>query len=171
MKQQTIFKNPLLLSKEEMAMLLGISKSQWVMYTLGQRGLSLPARLKLEKILDITTEVAFFKKAKLEQEIQQELEKQEGLNDFLQHTILKQMQVSKKLAAMKEKYDTAVHTLHFIANKTTKKEASNADFLRMIENKANKTLRANDLRKQEALKIKLEVLKFQEKQIKRSMQI
>ena len=95
MKQQTIFKNPLLLSKEEMAMLLGISKSQWVMYTLGQRGLSLPARLKLEKILDITTEVAFFKKAKLEQEIQQELEKQEGLNDFLQHTILKQMQVSK----------------------------------------------------------------------------
>ena len=171
MKQQTFFTDPLVLSKEEMAMLLGISKSQWVMYTLGQRGLSLPARLKLEKIMDSATEVSFFKKAILPQETQQEAAKQEVLTALLETTIWKQSQLSRKLVAMEKKYEAALHTLHFIANKSIKKEAFSADLLKMFENKANKVLRANNLSNQEVLKIKLEVLHYQERQIKRSQQI
>ena len=51
MKNNSIFKKPLMISQEEIAMLLGISRSQWSMYVLGQRHLSTEDTLKWAALL------------------------------------------------------------------------------------------------------------------------
>lgn len=51
MNTKSMFKEPLLLSQEEMAILLGITRSQWSMVVLGQRGLPAQSRGKLGVLL------------------------------------------------------------------------------------------------------------------------
>ena len=51
MKKSKIFTETLLISQEEMAILLDISRSQWAMYINGYRGLSALAKINLGEVL------------------------------------------------------------------------------------------------------------------------
>lgn len=166
MKKETVFKEPLLVSQEEMAVFLGVSRSQWAMYTLGQRGLSIQAKIKLEQLLLSNCEVSFFKKEKLVQENNQEIEAQNLLANLLQNNKYKQLQLQKKITALEGKYQAAVNTLHLINHLNKGKIKLDTAVLELLTKKANKVLVANGLPKQEVCKMKFKVLEYEESLLK-----
>jgi DNA-binding transcriptional regulator YiaG len=50
-EKNRIIKVPLIITQEEIAILLGVTRSQWAMYESGQRGLSSKSKSKLEIVL------------------------------------------------------------------------------------------------------------------------
>jgi predicted transcriptional regulator len=165
MKKQNIFKEALLVSQEDMAILLGVSRSQWSMYTIGQRGLSTQGKVKLEQMVRSVNQVSFSKEEKLPQEVLQESEIKKVLENLLLDNKLNQLQFQKKLSQMEEKFQLALNTLHFVINLQAKKSKWNANepVLQVLKMKANKVLKANGLPKQEVCKVKLEGLVQEEK--------
>lgn len=172
MKSKLIFKEPLLFSQEEIAMFLGVTRSQWAMYTLGQRDLSAKAKMKLEVLLSTINEVSFVKRQKLEQETLQEGKRQKILVRLLQENKLKQLQLQKKVTYMERRYQEALNTLHFAAILQTKKEGSEIEavIIKGIQDKANAVLELNGLHQQEGYKIKLEMIRHEEKLLKKRKQ-
>lgn len=170
MKRETIFKETLLISQEDMAILLGVSRSHYTMYTLGQRGLPLQAKLKLEQLIMSNAEVCFFKKEKLSQVAKQEDESHNALLYLLQENKFKQVQLQRKIELMETKFKAAVNTLHFVNHIKNRNKCTNTAVFNLINMKANKILSANGLIKQEACKIKLEVLQFEEQLLKKRKQ-
>lgn len=172
MKKRTIFKDPVLISQDQMANLLGINRSQWAMYSIGQRGLSVEGRIKLEQLITTLNQVSFFKKEQLAQEKIQEEEWQKLLQNMQKENKFKQLQLQKKLRVMEEKHHTALNTLHLITTIQDKRSKANLNdsILQVLKNKANKMLCANSLKELENLKIKLEVLEFEEKLLEQRIQ-
>lgn len=160
MKKKSFFKEPLLISQEEMAMLLGITRSQWSMVALGQRGLTAKSKVKLATVQSHLNKTTLVKQAKLVQELKQEDEMQKVSVRLLMDNSVKQLQLQRKLTRMEENFQAALNTLHFLAS--YQKEAQNETLLKVLEIKANNVLDKNTLAQQEVLKIKLEVLKYEE---------
>lgn len=160
MKKKAIFNEPLLISQEEMAMMLGITRSQWSMVVLGERELSAKSKVKFAELLTTANDVAVAKKQKLKQVAQQEVERQQELPLLLTDNLIKQYQIHKKLKQMEEKFQAALNTLYFV--KDFKSELFSQSVLEVLGIKANKVLKSNNLKLQERYKIKLEVLKFEE---------
>lgn len=157
---KSIFKKPLLITQEEMALLLGITQSQWSMVVLGLRYLPIKAKTKLEEILNVATN-SFEHRSVLAQEKEQKNDIPKIIVSLLQDTTLKQLQQQRKLQKMEEKFQMALNTLHFVNGYADKNKHQSV--LKVIENKANKVLEANNLSLQEMCKIKLEVLKHEER--------
>ena len=160
MKKKVIFKEPLLISQEEMAKLLGITRSQWSMVVLGERQLSGKSNVKFAELLRVANDVAVSKKDKLPQVTQQEVERQKELPLMLTDNLLKQYRLQKKILKMEENFQAAENTLHFLQN--FKSELVAQSVLEVLGNNATSVLKNNHLKVQETYKIKLEVLKFEE---------
>ncbi|WP_320814541.1 helix-turn-helix transcriptional regulator [Flavobacterium sp.] len=160
MNRKSFFKKPLLISQEEMAMLLGVTRSQWTMYIIGQRGLSVQGIRRLEQVLTSVNSISSAQKEKLIQEKAQEYLRQKVIVDLLQDNKLKQLRLQKKLLQMEEKFQAALNTLCFVGSYKTK--TINQSVLQVVETKANKLLDTNGLHLQEVHKMKLEVLKHEE---------
>ena len=165
MKKRTIFREPVLISQDEMANLLAVTRSQWAMYSTVQRGFSAEGKIKLEHLITSLNQVSFFKKEKLAEETAQEEEVQKLLQNLLKDNKFKQLKLQKNLRVMEEKYQTALNTLHLVLNfqDNRTKVTINESILHVLKNKANKMLYLNGLKEQENLKIKLEVFEFEEK--------
>ena len=54
MKKYKIFNEPLLLTQLDIAMLLGITRTQWILYTTGQRGLPARSKTTFQRLLQNT---------------------------------------------------------------------------------------------------------------------
>lgn len=161
MKKDKIFKVPLLITQEEMAVLLGITRSQLTMYTSGYRDLSVKGKVKLQELIAVVKEVPFSEKA-------YPIPKKENiqaLENLLVDNKLKQLKLQKKLVYAEERYQAALNTLHFVTNLEAKKSKINANttVLKVLKIKVNKVLSENGLPIQEIYKIKLEVLEHERK--------
>ena len=160
MKKHKIFKEPLLLTQLEMAMLLGITRSQWAMYTTGSRGLPARSKLKYETLLQNVAANALVKREKLAQVQKQENEIEKALANLVEENKFEQLKTQKKLTQMKEKFQAALNTMYFVDGLENK--SMNKSLFKVLENKAQKVLDKNALALQEVLVIKLEVLKQEE---------
>ena len=167
MEKNRIIKVPLLISQEEIAILLGITRSQWAMYASGQRGLSSKSRLKLDALVQNANKVTTAKREKLVQEVTQENEVQRVIEQLILDNTIKILQQQKKLSLMEEKYQKAVNTLHFVAG--FQKESVHTNLLHVLRIKANKMLEANGLQHQVVCKIKIEVLGYEKKLLLQKM--
>jgi transcriptional regulator with XRE-family HTH domain len=167
MKKKSFFKEPLLISQEEMAMLLGITRSQWSMVALGQRGLSANVKTKLATLVVTANSSSLAKREKLVQVKKQESEIGQVLLNLVQDNKLKQLQVQKKRTRIEEKFEMALNTLHFVNG--FQSTIMNETVLKVIASKAKKVLDKNTLALQEVLAIKLEVLKQEEMLLKQRL--
>lgn len=168
MKKHTIFNEPLLLSQLDIAMLLGITRTQWNMYTTGQRGLPARSKLNYKKLLQNANESFLARREKLAPIAQQENEMQKELETLLQTNAFKQLQVQRKLTKMEAQFEAALNTLYFVRN--DQNGAINKSLIKVLEIKALRVLDKNALKHQEVHKIKLEVLEFEKKVLLKRMQ-
>lgn len=160
MKKREIFKAPLLLSQVDIAMLLDVTRSQWAMYLIGQRSLPAKSKIKLAELLTTANDIAVGKKQKLAAVALQEIERKHDIPLLLKDNLVKQFQMQKKLQQVEEKFQTAINTLYFING--IEEERLPQTVRKLLEIKATKVLKNNNLMLQERYKIKLEVLKFEE---------
>ncbi len=168
MKKHKIFNEPLLLTQVEIAMLLGLTRTQWIMYTTGQRGLPARTRPVLEKLVQNTNESFMAKRPKLLKIAAQEIEVQKELETLLQENTLKQLQIQRRLKRMEAQFEAALNTLQFVQQ--YQNDGVNQSLLKVLELKAHKVLDKNKLALQEVYKIKLEVLEHEKELLEKRMQ-
>jgi hypothetical protein len=161
MKKHAIFSEPLLLTQLEIAMLLGVNRTQWALYSSGQRGLPARTRLKFEKLLLETNKGLLARRQQSAKIIAQEGEIKKELETLLQDNTLKQLQIQRKLSRMEARFEAALNTLQFVQHYPSDEKSKT--LIQVLEIKANRVLDKNKLALQEVYKIKLEVLKHEKK--------
>ncbi|KIX20205.1 hypothetical protein SY27_13750 [Flavobacterium sp. 316] len=171
MKKRKIFKTPMLFSQEEMAMLLGITRSQWAMFEIGQRDIPSSAKLKLATLIKGVNVLSKVATKELPHHKIQQSKKEEILYTQLKENRLQQLIIERKLAKLKKNYQEAENTLQFVAllkgnkNITVREEA----VLNVVQAKALVVLDRNGLHLQLEQQLRLSTLDAQTKFIEREM--
>ena len=173
MDKDTNFRQLLGMKQEDMALLLQVSVSQWAMYTTGRRNLPVAAKLKLAEMLQFSSSNQNKNNINSEIEKQQKTQIQKYFAE--QHTVNAKLQdaISKKIAVVTKKYETALKALNFIAfleSNATKTTVEHQNVLHLIKQNNQIDLEKNNFRVQAQLQLNLETLVAQEKLIFQKMQ-
>ncbi len=170
MRKKNIFKETLLVSQEDMALLLHVNKSQWAMYEIGERDLPNDAKLKLAKLIELTTALQK-EQQKTDQEILQEGKRNELLNKYINDNYIKQLSTLRKLETIQRKYHEALRTHHFICLLQNDNEIStkHQTLLQDMSNKAKNTMERHGLHVQLDYEVKLKTLQYEEKILKKRL--
>lgn len=159
MKTNTTIKTLLGLTQEEIAMLLGITRSQWAMYETGKRDLPLPVKEQLASMLshvqnakEVSPEIQKLSKTeqnKVQEKLQQEYRSLEFKNLIL----------DKRIGAMEKKRAEAYAALEMVHFLETQPRISDA-LLKSIATRAKNTLNKFALHQLQDLQIKKEQLEM-----------
>jgi len=158
MKNKASIKTLLGLSQNEMAMLLGITRSQWSMYELGQRDLPTEAMVLLAEMLKYVEEAKQSDRV-LPEIQQQKAGKKEHLERLLRENEYQQLIMAKKITAMQKKFNNALAALRVV--EFLKNNQQQAAGLQKIQSKASTTVQQVGLAKQESLLLQQELLKLE----------
>ena len=167
------FRQILGMKQEDMALLLQVSLSQWAMYTTGRRNLPVVAKLKLAEMLQFSSSNQNKNNANSEIEKHQKAQLQKYFAE--QQTVNANLQdaISKKIAMVTKKYNTALKALNFIAfleTNATKHTLEHQNVLHLIKQNNQINLEKNNLRVQAQLQLNLNTLAAEEKLIFQKMQ-
>ncbi len=145
MKKASIFKEKLLLSQEEIAMLLGVTRTQWSMFEIGQRDIPSSAKLKLATILKHVNNLSKATKKEFPYQKIQELKKQKVLQEELENNKLQKLKLQRKLERLQLYYKQAENTLQFVALLQEKEKQTELEtlVLQTIKSKALQILDKN----------------------------
>lgn len=157
-------KNVLGIKQEDLAMILGVSRSQLSMYIIGKRNLPVEAKLILSELIS-----TFSKKSKLK------INNAILLHDAKNATMLmksirlnneyKQIVLQKKLTVLERKYAEAKKTIALIDFLEASLDDSKKDkkqLYKLIKINAEKEIQKNSITKQIPLKVEIESLKTNE---------
>ncbi|WP_130735421.1 helix-turn-helix transcriptional regulator [Flavobacterium sp. J27] len=166
MKKRNIFKTPLLFSQEEMALLLGVTRSTWSMYVSGLRDIPTEAILKLAKLLKSENQLPLVTLELTHRSIQ-ENKKRKMLAEELAKNKREEVLLQKKLEKTQKKYQEAEHTLRFLMLHKNNKDLSEQEVLIMqnVKNRALQQVEKNGLHVQAKYEVQLNALKMYVKQL------
>lgn len=158
------------LTQEEMAMLTGVTRTQWSMYEIGQRELPTNAMLQL------TTAFSYLDNLKAVAPDSQKIVKaeEEKLKELLQREKLrieyKKLNLERKITAIQNKraecFD-ALEVVHYI--KTQSIQIHFPPVLEMIRIRATATLAKNPLHQVAKLQLKMDELDFVKKSLEQKL--
>ena len=171
MKKDTTFKS-LLLSQEEIALLLGVKRSQYAMFEIGQRELPTAALLKLSKLTNYAVNSTKGTKKELSFYKEQESKKKGALLMYLENNKLEQLQLEKKLKQLHNNYQQAARTIQFVTLFKEKEEITEREavVLEYIQNKALTILEKNGLDLQIKNQLKLNALLAHTKELEKELE-
>lgn len=171
MKKDTTFKSSLLLSQEEIALLLGIKRSQYAMYEIGKRDLPTAALLKLSKLTNYADTLSQLTKREFPYHKIQQAKKQELLLKQIKNNKFEQLLVEKKIKQLQHNYQKAERTIQLVTLFKEKEVLTDKDavILENIQNKALALLDKNGIHLQMKQQIKLNALLIYNKQLEREL--
>ncbi|MGH2667472.1 helix-turn-helix domain-containing protein [Flavobacterium sp.] len=172
MKLTTTIKNTIGLTQDEMAMLLGVTRSQWSMYEIGKRSLPLEATKQLAGILQHlqnakATSDAIQKVTTAEQKKNREWLEQEYTS--LQY---KKAVLDRKIAAMETKRAegfAALEVVDYLANHPAK--IVSAHFITAIKTRAVNSLNKNTLHHLQSMHLKKDQLEMLKNTLEKKMHL
>ena len=157
MKDTTTIKNILVLSQEEMAMLLGITQSQWSMYKSGKRDIPLPAKQQLAVLLANTQQSkSVSQESKKIVEKEQKSEK-EWLKRKYNDTHYKQQYLERKIIAMENSRVAcfaALEVVHYLESQS--ENEFTISLAKSIKTRVTNTLDKHSLYRLQEMKLKKE---------------
>lgn len=155
MKNTDALKNVTGLTQDEMAMLLGVTASQWSMYKSGKRDLPHPAMLQFAKFLANAHEgKSVSAESKKINAAEQKKQKEWLLREHLGLSA-KQGVLERKINVLEKirlECFAALETAHFIETQNSK----DSDLIQVIRTRATNTLNKHSLLRLEELKLKKE---------------
>ena len=171
MKDRKIFKTPLLFSQEEMALLLGITRSSWSMYVSGLRSIPADATLKLAKLLQSAAQLPLAT-PELSHRTVQEGKKKEMLQEELAKNKWETEVVERKLAKMQKQFQEAENTLQFVQVHESQRDLKEQEvcILQNVKNRALAQVEKNGLHLQAQYQRHLRALKSYQKQLEKEIQ-
>ncbi|MGH2664759.1 helix-turn-helix domain-containing protein [Flavobacterium sp.] len=158
MKSTTTIKSILGLSQIEMALLLGVSKSQWSMYEIGQRDLPLTAKKKLTALLSHLQNSKGISAEKQNFTALEQIKTQEWLENEKHNLEYKEQLLDRKIRAIEKKRATcfaALETVHFLE---TQQQDTHNSLIKSIKSRAIATLSNNTLYHLQEMQMKKEHL-------------
>lgn len=147
-------------SQEEISIVLGITRSQWAMYEIGQRDLPLEAKKELTAIL------LHLQKAKEDSKVKKELlslekiKTEEWLLKELRNIEYKKLLLSKKRYAMENKRAESFAALETVRFLESQNPSANTSLLQHIKEKASEALNNHPLYKLESIQMQEEQLEL-----------
>ena len=172
MKKRSIFNKELLITSEEMAMLLQTTRTQWSMFEIRQRSLPVKSLGRLTKLIALSNSISVGN-SKKEEVLKQEATKKKVLEVDLKEVLYKQKKFERKLNQSKKKYEAAMNTLDFVELVQTQNENDYFEVgaLDIIKTNAIRTLKTHNLFKLTQLEIKLASLQVEKELIEKEMNI
>ncbi|NHN26362.1 helix-turn-helix transcriptional regulator [Flavobacterium jejuense] len=170
MKKDTTFKS-LLLSQEEIALLLGIKRSQYAMYEIGKRDLPTAALLKLSKLTNYADTLSQLTKREFPYHKTQQAKKQELLLKQIENNNIEQLLLEKKIKQLQHNYQKAARTIEFVTLYKEKEGLTDRDdvILENIQNKALAILDKNGVHLQTKIQLQLKALLVYTKQLEKEL--
>lgn len=167
MKNIAAIKNVLGLTQEEMAMLLGISISQWSMFKSGKRDIPLAAKQHLTTLLQAVQKEEVSKTTQQFLKAEQQKTNEKLKQDYLK-VQLKQHRIEKEISTLENHRLECLAALEVVAYMEHQKEKTG--LAASIKARALKSLNTHSLHKLEQLQLQkenLEIVKIKiEKKIK-----
>ncbi len=161
MKQTTTIKSQLGFSQEEMALLLGVSRTQWSMYEIGKRDLPLTAKEQLASILLHQQNVKETSKEKQKISVIEKQKTQEWLKQELLNIEYKKEVVVRKLLAIENKRAESFAALEVVSFLETQEQKEPiVSLIKSIKIRATNTLNKNALHQLMELQMKKEQLEM-----------
>lgn len=142
MKKEHTLRTLLGLTQEDCAMLLGVTRSQWSMFELGQRDLPLAAKQLLTELLT-HLQSPETKANRHPAEAQQEVAKIAVLERMLRENEYERLRLAKKINAITKKYEATIQQLKlvdYMAQRTTSKGSYEMLHLNSLARSAAKTI-------------------------------
>ena len=148
------------LNQHDIAMLLGVSRSQWAMYETGKRGLP-SAATQLLAVLLTHVQPALIKGKRIP-EVDQPVKRQQQLERLLRENEYQQMAVERKLAAARKKQQSTARLLQLVLflNNNSKEIGENLP-VNEISRKANRVLDADHSADLIKMEIQLDILEIE----------
>lgn len=170
-KDKTI-RSSLLLSQEEIALLLGIKRSVWSMYEGGKRDLPTAALLKLATLTNHVNTLSKVTKKELPFYKNQEAKKRILLLKQIENNKIEQLKIERKLKQLFHNYQEAERTIQFVTLFKEKETLTERDIviLENIQNKALAVIDKNGVHLQTKHQLQLNVLLSQTKQLEKELQ-
>lgn len=141
MTKAKIFKTNVLLSQEETAILLGINRSQWAMYEIGQRDIPVFAKVKLATLLETVEAMQVAGQPDFPNRKTQEANREKWINAQIKANKLQQTRLKRKIALLERNFQEAENTLLFVQLLKEKiKENATALEVLVLENAQTKAL-------------------------------
>ncbi|AWM12537.1 hypothetical protein DI487_00725 [Flavobacterium sediminis] len=159
MKDRSSLSGTLGLSQHEIALLLGISRSQWSMFVSGKRNLPLTAKKKLMAILIYLQQLKekdIFNTKKLLQTDQRK-NGELVLQRKLERLRYEQLLLEKKIAVSEQKRAKNLAALHVIRFLEMQKKDP-ASLLKNIRDKVERNLATENIRRLDRLRLRLEAV-------------
>ena len=162
-----------MISQQEIALLLGTSRSQWSMYVLGQRHLSSENTLKWKELLSNFHEKDHVMPDENALERWQKKERPQVIAKQLSKNKFNQLKIRRELNQLEYKFLAAQNTMQWISHLRTQKNSINLNeaVLDTIKTKVNKVMNVNGLHHQEICKIKLAVLEYEQTFLESQLEI
>ncbi|NHN24692.1 hypothetical protein FIA58_003300 [Flavobacterium jejuense] len=172
MKKRSVFNKKLLITYDEMAMLLQTTRTQWSMFQIRQRSLPDKSMDRLVALVILSNSISVDSSSKKEEVLKQEATKKKLLEVDLKEVLYKQKKFERKLNQSKEKYEAAMNTLDFVEVVQTQKENDyfEAGALGIIKTNAIRTLKTHSLLKLTQLEIKLASLQLEKELIEKAIE-
>jgi transcriptional regulator with XRE-family HTH domain len=114
MTKAKIFKKNLLLTQEETAILLGVNRSQWAMYEIGQRDIPGFAKMKLATLLETVEALSVADTADFPNRMTQETNKEKIIKTQIKENKLQIIRLQRKIALMERNFQEAQNTFWFV---------------------------------------------------------
>lgn len=168
MKKRNIFKTPLLFSQEEMALLLGVTRSTWSMYVSGLRDIPTDATVKLAKLLQSGAQLPLAT-PEFSHRTVQEIKKKEMLREELAKNKWETAMLERKLAKMQKQFQEAENTLQFVMVHENHPNLLEQEvcILQNVKNRALAQVEKNGLHVQAKCQQQLRTLKLYQKQLEK----
>lgn len=170
-KDRKIFEMPLLFYQEEMALLLGVTRSSWSMYVSGLRSIPVDATLKLAKLLQSAAQLPLAI-PELSHRTVQEGKKKEMLQEELTKNKWETEVLERKLAKMQKQFQEAENTLQFVSVHESLGDLNEQEvcILQNVKNRALTQVEKNGLHLQAQYQRHFRALKFYQKQLEKEIQ-
>jgi transcriptional regulator with XRE-family HTH domain len=172
MKSNQRIRELLGLTQEQLAMLLGVSRSQLSLYELGLRELPTAALQQLAEMLSVVQNV----NASIRMKSRAAEEKGQNhvtLQKLLKENSFQQERLTRKIVVMEETYQTNLTGVHLVKHLVSKGEFKlphQTDLLGVLERRMSRALEKNGYSKIIQHQIKLKVLQQEEKVLREELE-
>ena len=153
------------LTQEKIALLLGVTRTQWSLYDGGGRRLPVAALEKLAELLALVKDADTAKLSNSRQKEEQE-QHQLQLQKMLRENSYQQEALSRKIKSLEKKYHTNLRAIQWLQQGIAKEKREPGDERTLIEiyyNQTSSSLEKNSWSKLVQYQIKLKVLQEEER--------
>lgn len=172
MKDTTTLKSITGLTQEEMAILLGITVSQWSMYKSGKRDIPLAAKQQLAALVSNIKKTEFVSKKSKTITVAEQKKEKDWLEQEYKNLQYKEQFLERKISVIeniRSECFAALDTVHYLETRPEKKHLT--DFINTVKTRVTKMLNKNALFHLQEMQLKKESVALLKNRVEQELKL